>query len=897
MREFLRRLSPNHDPAPAAERAGLPRWIGLLAVPACLVTLVWLLGPHSDRVDERAAAGCMVAAAVFGLLFRDLASRSTPASVAALMAADTVLIGIGVVVSQAPLSPVPLFFVWVVPFGFALFSLWHALLQAALLSLTYAVALCMVPAPAGVSGFAAWAALTTTVLVSGLGIRRVMGRVREMDQRYRSSFAEAATGMALVTPQSRYLEVNDAFCELVGRPADVLLGTSPIQWTVPQDVPATLEFFANSPEGERLDRRFLRPDGSVVWGRLTRSPVRDPRGRILYYVHQVEDITASRSAEAAIARRARLSDVTAAIGRLAVDVTDSGQLADQVADMVAECLGVDGCSVLEALPDGRSMRVLASSRASAGRDVGQIVLPEARALSGLSLASHEAVAVEDVQNDPRLDQSVVLRESGLTGALSCTLRRQGEILGIIGAFTRERRTWEPEERQFLGLVATMLAAALARSRSEAEARRRALHDPLTGLPNRELFRDRLAGALARMRRGGPPPAVLLLDLDGFKVVNDSLGHHAGDELLRCIAPRLAEAVRAGDTVARLGGDEFVVLADGVQDESTAMLLAQRLEAAWREPVRIGEAELHLSASVGVAVATPACDPDSLLRDADAAMYHAKRRGRGRFELFGAPLRDEALRRLALEQDLRRALEPEELHLEYQPVIDFDTNAVVSYEALLRWTHPERGSIGPDEFIGIAEDSGLMLPMGRWVLQTACAEAQRWPAGVGIGVNLSARQVADPDLCEHVRGALAVTGLDPSRLTLEITESTLMEEAEAPLRTLEELRAMGVRLALDDFGTGYSSLSYLRRFALDTLKVDRSFVRDLGSDPHATPLVEAVVSMAGALGLAVVAEGVETEAQRAQLAALGCRYGQGYLLGRPEPAAALHRPGGAATIPA
>ncbi len=444
----------------------------------------------------------------------------------------------------------------------------------------------------------------------------------------------------------------------------------------------------------------------------------------------------------------------------------------------------------------------------------------------------------------------------------------------------------------------MLAAALARSRSEAEARRRALHDPLTGLPNRELFRDRLAGSLTRMRRGGAPPAVLLLDLDGFKVVNDSLGHHAGDELLRCIAPRLAEAVRAGDTVARLGGDEFVVLADGVQDEATAMLLAQRLEAAWREPVHIGESDLQVSASVGVAVATATCDPDSLLRDADAAMYHAKRRGRGRFELFGAPLRAEALRRLALEQDLRRALEREQqLHLEYQPVIDFDTDTVVSYEALLRWTHPERGRIAPDEFIGIAEDSGLMLPMGRWVLRTACAEAQRWPAGVGVGVNLSARQVADPDLCEHVRGALAATGLDPARLTLEITESTLMEEAEAPLRTLEDLRAMGVRLALDDFGTGYSSLSYLRRFALDTLKVDRSFVRDLESDPHATPLVEAVIAMASALGLAVVAEGIETEAQRSQLAALGCRYGQGYLLGRPMPAAALHHPGGAATIPA
>jgi EAL domain-containing protein (putative c-di-GMP-specific phosphodiesterase class I) len=279
------------------------------------------------------------------------------------------------------------------------------------------------------------------------------------------------------------------------------------------------------------------------------------------------------------------------------------------------------------------------------------------------------------------------------------------------------------------------------------------------------------------------------------------------------------------------------------------------------------------------------------------MYHAKRRGRGRVELFGAPLRDEALRRLELEQDLRRALEHDELTLEFQPVVDLPSGRVVSCEALLRWAHPERGRVAPDEFIGIAEESGLILPMGRWVLQAACEEAMRWPSDVGVAVNLSGRQVADPELCGHVLAVLADTGLSPSRLTLEITESTLMEEAEAPLRTLTELRAMGIRLALDDFGTGYSSLSYLRRFALDCLKVDRSFVRDLDSDPHAIPLVEAVVAMAGALGLDVVAEGIETEEHRERLLALGCAFGQGYHLGRPLGPAAVRERLGAATIPA
>jgi diguanylate cyclase (GGDEF)-like protein len=423
-------------------------------------------------------------------------------------------------------------------------------------------------------------------------------------------------------------------------------------------------------------------------------------------------------------------------------------------------------------------------------------------------------------------------------------------------------------------------------------------DRLTGLAGRAQLVRRIDRALRRARSCGGAIAVASVDLDGFKRINDEIGFAAGDRVLAACGRCLLQTVRPEDTVARFGGDEFVVLADPVADDAGALAFAERLRVALAAELEESGRGLVVSASIGIAVSDGIDEaPDALLRDADAAMYHAKRRGRGRFELFGAPLRDEALRRLALEQDLRRALEHEELHLEYQPVIDFATNAVVSYEALLRWTHPERGRIAPDEFIGIAEDSGLMLPMGRWVLRTACAEARRWPAGVGVGVNLSARQVADPDMCEHVRGALADTGLDPARLTLEITESTLMEEAEAPLRTLESLRAMGVRLALDDFGTGYSSLSYLRRFALDTLKVDRSFVRDLGEDPHATPLVEAVVSMASALGLDVVAEGIETEAQRSQLAALGCRYGQGYLLGRPQPAAALHQPGGAATIPA
>ena len=280
------------------------------------------------------------------------------------------------------------------------------------------------------------------------------------------------------------------------------------------------------------------------------------------------------------------------------------------------------------------------------------------------------------------------------------------------------------------------------------------------------------------------------------------------------------------------------------------------------------------------------------------MYHAKRRGRGRVELFGEPLRDEAMRRLELEQDLRRALDGgDELHLEYQPVVDLRSGRVLSCEALTRWTHPRLGAISPDEFIRVAEESGLILSMGRWVLRTACEEAMRWPREVGLAVNLSARQVADPELCQCVHDVLAETGMTSDRLTLEITESVLMDDSDWAMRTLVGLRAMGIRLSLDDFGTGYSSLSYVRRFPLDALKVDRSFVRDLGTDPGAAPLVDAVVTMARALGLAVVVEGIETAEQRDRIADFGDVLGQGWLFGRPQRAAALRERLAAATIAA
>lgn len=415
----------------------------------------------------------------------------------------------------------------------------------------------------------------------------------------------------------------------------------------------------------------------------------------------------------------------------------------------------------------------------------------------------------------------------------------------------------------------------------------ALHDPLTGLPNRALFLDRLQHALTRARRPGSSLAVYFCDVDDFKDVNDSLGHDAGDELLVALPPRLREGLRAGDTVARFGGDEFVILCEDLDSEGEAIRIAERIGAAFALPFELDGRPHHLSVSVGVVfVKGGEAGAAEVLRDADAAMYRAKGGGKGRFELFDAQMRASLVARLQTEADLRRALENGELRLHYQPVADLADGRLVGAEALVRWQHPERGLLAPAEFIAIAEDSGLIAPLGAWVLEEACRQALAWGGGRFVSVNLSPRQLSHSDVPALLERALAETGVDPALLELEITENVLMEQSAGALATLRQLKAMGVRLMLDDFGTGWSSLAYLKRFPLDGLKIDREFVDGLGSEPEDTAIVAAVLSMAAALELDVIAEGVETEAQLAWLRERGCGLAQGFLLGRPMPAQEL-----------
>lgn len=440
-------------------------------------------------------------------------------------------------------------------------------------------------------------------------------------------------------------------------------------------------------------------------------------------------------------------------------------------------------------------------------------------------------------------------------------------------------------------IATRLAGSLSdiqeRKASQEKLLYDAFHDPLTNLPNRALFMDRLDHALRRVRRRNDLHcAVLFLDLDRFKLVNDSLGHLLGDELLHQIAKRLEEVSRDGDTVGRLGGDEFVVLLEEIKSVEEAEAVADRMQEVFIAPFDLGGQEVYTSASIGIAISSGEDRAEDLLRDADTAMYSAKAGGKARNQLFQEGMRQDVASQLQLETDLRRALEREELVLFYQPIVALATNRVIGFEALARWRHPERGFLGPEYFIPLAEESGLIHALGRWVLQEASLTLKRFlerrPAHgpLAMSVNLSARQFQRPELVEEVAAIMRAVPLPAGSLRLEITESTIMTQAEQSVRVLRGLKELGLQVQVDDFGTGYSSLSYLQRFRLDALKIDRSFIGALGAPGENPEIVRTIITLGKTLGMAVIAEGIETPRQHQLLLQLGCDYGQGWRFSQP-----------------
>ncbi len=486
------------------------------------------------------------------------------------------------------------------------------------------------------------------------------------------------------------------------------------------------------------------------------------------------------------------------------------------------------------------------------------------------------------------DRHPILVAEEVSEAMVGPLESEGRVLGmlLVGDRLGQVGGFDSEDERLFTLLSNQVGVVLENGRLERslaqlvelerELSHQANHDPLTGLANRTLFRDRVATALARTNTLS---AVVFVDLDDFKTVNDSLGHAAGDRLLTVVAERISAAVRTQDITARLGGDEFALLLEGVEDVNEAVEIAQRVLSALRAPVQLASTDVLVQASIGVALSDDVKDVTEILRNADVAMYSAKGEGKGRVDIFEGGMHLQAVARLELKRDLRRAIDRGELSLAYQPVVDLTSGRIHGFEALARWRHPTRGMVAPDRFIPIAEEDGFVVALGKWVLAEACGEAAQWNRtgeDIRVSVNISPRQLRHPDLVADVQEVLRRTGFDPTLLILEVTETVLMEDVELSLRRLSELKRLGVRIAIDDFGTGYSSLSYLQQMPVDLVKIDRSFIEQMG------PLVGAILSIAESLKLTTVAEGIETGDQLDELIGLECPYGQGFLFSKPIP---------------
>ncbi len=750
-------------------------------------------------------------------------------------------------------------------------------------------------------GTSVWALINTFAVLDEAGRNRVIvlhyqditerrlaaERLAASERRFRSLVQNISETVSLIDAEGRILLTTGNYKPILGYPSAFWEQRSAFDLTHPDDVPRILagleQALANPGEEIHDEIRARHADGH--WEHLHITAVNlladpDVKGLVVTTRNITEVTHAQQVAEGQsrvlelIARGESLHDTLAAICAMVAGSTD---------DATPSIFFVEGD------------RLICRAGALPQSVVDAVILdPDWRVNTtcGRAIVTGQAVFVDDVMTNPLVatNRSVVaaagFRSIWAYPVIDSSTNR---ALGSFATLSTEQRRPSPHEQHVTEIAARLVAVAVERDSAQANMAHQATHDSLTGLPNRTLLLDRLEQAVKRATRLRQPVAVMFLDVDRFKVVNDSLGHTVGDALLVAFSHRLAAVVRPEDTVARFGGDEFVVLCEDVHDEAAVRAVAKRITAALDEPFLVlSGGEVFLTASIGLAIADDRPrGAESLLRDADAAMYRAKDRGRDRLEVFDAEMRAASLLRLSLENDLRRALARNDLVMHYQPTIDLSTGLIVGAEALIRWHHPTRGLLGPDDFIPVAEDTGLVVPIGSWALGQALADVHELIADpvrrpFQLAVNLSGRQLADAHLVDHVSELLAQHAWPADQLCLELTESMITDDIEPAIEILVGLKRLGVLLAIDDFGTGFSSLTRLHQLPVDIVKVDQSFVAGLHQDDDRHAIVTAIVRMVHALGLRTSAEGIETADQLAELRALGCDWGQGFLFSEAVP---------------
>ena len=732
--------------------------------------------------------------------------------------------------------------------------------------------------------------------------RKAEEALRESEDRFRTLFENSSAIMLLLDPETqRIVDANKAAAAYYGYPVETLraMRISDINTLSPEQIQAEI--------GQALAQKRLhflfrhrRADGEVRDVEIYTNPVRVGERPLLHSI--IHDVTDRLKAERAVMAHARQQQAVADLGQQAIATTALPDLMRAAVDTVSRTLDAEFCEILQIQSDGNEL-VQVAGIGWPEEVGGHMALSAAHdTQAGLALSSAAPVIVNDMVDETRFRGAQDLLEFGVRAGISVVIPGRGSAWGVLGVHTAEPRVFSENDAHFLASVANVIAEATFRSDAEERIRHDALHDALTGLPNRTLLTDRISLAFNRFGRSSHDTfALLLMDLDRFKNVNDTLGHMVGDQVLLEVARRLQSAARGTDTVARLGGDEFAILIEDIDAESSSTRVAQRLLAVMRLPLMLDDVLVEIGATIGIVVVTgDHTSAADVIRDADIALHRAKAEARGGYQVFDRAMHHRVLERMELERELRHAIQRDEMRLVLQPIVSLSTGRIVSFEALLRWHHPDRGLVPPGLFIPIAEETGLILRIGEWVTREACSIIRDWPAGgtpsisinaspaeifdarPAVSVNQSAQQVRAEGVDERIARIARDEGVDPGFLRVEITEGVMIRDRVLVGNVLQALVARGFRLLLDDFGAGYSSLAYLQDFPFYQVKLDGGFTAALAPGNRTHNLLRGIIGLAHSIGLEVVAEGVETPDQLALLRGAGCDHAQGYHISRPLP---------------